>query len=126
MLDKTQLETHRAWQEATGIGLGLIAALSPWITGQLSDSTILSATAAAGSMVLLLSAAQLLTLTRFEQVATLLAGLWLCGAPFGLGYVASPLGVMHLLLGPAIVALSALELWQDWSKSDEELERYGG
>lgn len=126
MLDKTQLETHRTWQEATGMGLGLIVALSPWITGQLSDPTILAATAAAGSIVLLLSAVQLMALTRFEEVATLLAGAWLCVAPFSLGYVASPLGVMHLLFGPAIVALSALELWQDWSKSDDELERYGG
>lgn len=125
MLDKTQLETHRTWQEAAGMGLGLIAALSPWITGQTSNPTILTATAAAGSLVLLISAAQLLSLTRFEEVATLLAGLWLWAAPFMLGYIASPLGVLHLLLGPAIAALAALELWQDWTKSDEELERYG-
>lgn len=125
MLDKAQLETHRTWQEAAGMGLGLIAALSPWITGQTANPTILAATAAAGSLVLLISAAQLLSLTRFEEVATLLAGLWLWAAPFTLGYIGSPLGVLHLLLGPAIAALAALELWQDWAKSDDELERYG-
>ena len=125
MLVMTQLETHRTWQEAAGMGLGLVAALSPWITGQISDPTILAATAAAGSLVLLVSAVQLLTLTRFQEMTALLAGLWLCASPFALGYIASPLGFLHLALGSAIAALAALELWQDWAKSDDELERYG-
>lgn len=125
MLDKSQLETHRTWQEATGIGLGVVASLSPWLTGQIDDQSIMAATAAAGILVMLVSAMQLMVLNRAEEVLVLLSGLWLTLAPVGLGYVATPLGLLHLVIGPAIVALATLELWQDWELSDTELARYG-
>ena len=125
MIEKAPLETHQTWEEAIGIGLGMAVALSPWLTGQVSNSTVVMATAAAGSLVLLLSALQLVTLSRLEEWGTLVAGLWLWLAPFTLDYIPTPLGLAHLLLGPAIAVLAALELWQDWAKSDDELERYG-
>lgn len=126
MIEKAPVETHRTWQEAVGMALGTAVALSPWLTSQVSNSKILVGTAAAGSFVLLLSALQLMTLTRLKEWATLFMGLWLWIAPFSLDYIPTPLGLVHLLLGPAIAVLAALELWQDWSKSDNELERYGG
>ncbi len=125
MTNKEELEIHSTWQEAAGIGLGTVAALSPWLTGQLEESTIVMATAAAGIVVLFLSCVKLMVLSRAEEAATLLAGLWLIAGPFVLGYVGTSLGMLHLVLGAAISALSALELWQDWNRSEDDLARHG-
>lgn len=125
MPSTADLRTHRTWQEAVGIGLGAVAALSPWITGQTGDQTILGATAAAGAVVLLLSAVQLMSLSRGGEFVSLICGLWLLTGPFALGFSATPMGVLHLVIGAAVTALAALELWQDWNLTDQDLERYG-
>jgi hypothetical protein len=72
-----------------------------------------------------LSAVDLLSLSRESQFTKLAASVALCAAPFALGYLGTPLALMHHLLGAAILALSSLEIWQDWNLSDEQLERYG-
>jgi hypothetical protein len=47
-------------------------------------------------------------------------------SPFALGYADNGvLMVWHFALGAAVVLLAALELWQDWKLSDEELVRNG-
>lgn len=125
MASTGRLEVHQTWQEAVGIGLGVLVALSPWLTGQADDPVILKATAAAGIIVLLISATELMSLHRWEEALTLLCGLWLCAGPFVLGYAGTALAGVHLVAGAAVVALSALGLWQDWRLSDDELERYG-
>jgi len=119
------LRTHGTWQEAAGIGLGVLTMLSPWVTGQTGYQNIVLATAAAGIVVLLLSAVKLMSLTRSQQAAVMLAGLWLCIGPFLFAYAGSLLGLAHFVLGPVIAALGALELWQDWHKTDEEMTHYG-
>ena len=60
------------------------------------------ATAAAGIVVLFLSCVKLMVLSRAEEAATLLAGLWLVAGPFVLGYAGTSLGMLHLILGAAI------------------------
>jgi hypothetical protein len=125
MLNKNaSLEVHDTWQEAVGIALGLIASLSPFLAGE-TNPMILNATTAAGALVLVLSAVKLLSLNRYEEFAILLCGLWLCAGPTVLGYAGTPLGLMHWLAGPVIVAMSVLEIWQDWRLTDDELERHG-
>lgn len=126
MPNNEQIETHQTWQEAAGIGLGVVAALSPWLTGHLDNSTIVSATAAAGIVVLLMSCVKLMVASRAEDAAMLLAGLWLLAGPFVLGYAGTTLGMLHLLVGAVISALAALQFRQDRNSSDRNLARHGG
>lgn len=125
MTNKDKIEIHETWQEAAGIGLGVAAALSPWLTGQLDNQSIVVASSAAGVVVLILSCVKLMILNRTLEIVTLLSGLWLLVGPLLLGYLGTPLSFLHIVLGAAITVLSALELWQDWNLSEAELAQYG-
>ena len=69
---------------------------------------------------------ELFDLERSEEAWLLVCGLWLIVSPFVLGYADSgTLAYWHVALGIAVVLLAALELWQDWKLSEEELLRHG-
>jgi hypothetical protein len=64
-------------------------------------------------------------LQRWEEVATILAGLWLIASPYIFGYSHDGLlRFWHSSLGGLVVLLAALQLWQDWKLSDQELAKY--
>ena len=53
-------------------------------------------------------------------------GIWLIVSPFIFDYAgADPLRSWHFVLGGLVAALAALELWQDWLLSDQELAEHG-
>jgi hypothetical protein len=52
--------------------------------------------------------------------------LWLIVSPFTLGYAeAGALRYWHFVLGAVVALLAALELWQDWKLTDEQLVQHG-
>jgi O-antigen/teichoic acid export membrane protein len=120
------LNIHRHWQDWFGIALGVMIALSPWLTGQTNSQLVVWVTIAAGTWVVQFAALQLFDLERSEEVGLLICGVWLVASPFVLGYAdTGTLMNWHVVLGALVVLLAALELWQDRKLSDKELARHG-
>ncbi len=117
--------THHDMLDAAGIGLGVLVALSPWLTGHSADSPVLRLTAAAGIIVLIISAVQLMIVNREQELLVLACGLWLIASPFVLGYAGTTLSLIHFVLGAAITALALLELRQDWNMTDVSIGLFG-
>jgi hypothetical protein len=64
-------------------------------------------------------------LQRWEEVAEIALGLWLIASPFIFGYSGDDmLRLWHATLGGIVVLLGALQLWQDWRLSDQELAKH--
>ena len=117
---------HRHWQDCFGVALGVLIALSPWLAGQTDSQVVIWITIAAGLWVVQFAGLELFDLDRSEEAWLLVCGLWLTASPFVLGYADDgTLVYWHLGLGAAVVLLAALELWQDWQLSDQDLVRYG-
>jgi hypothetical protein len=117
---------HRHWQDCFGVALGVLIALSPWLAGQTDSQVVIWITIAAGLWVVQFAGLELFDLDRSEEAWLLVCGLWLIASPFVLGYAdEGTLVYWHLGLGAAVVLLAALELWQDWQLSDQDLVRYG-
>ena len=86
------LDTHRTWEDWCGMLLGLLIALSPWFPNEPDHGTdaergfvILNAFTI-GILVFGLAQLEYVALQRWEEVAELLAGLWLIASPYVLGY----------------------------------------
>ena len=112
--------------------LGLLVALSPWFPtqqGEVADAergVVILNTVMVGIIVFGLAQLEYVSLQRWEQVAGVLAGLWLILSPYVLGYHAD--GLMrfyHSTFGAMVVALSTLQLWQDWDLSDQDMLKHG-
>ena len=109
------LNTHRTWEDWCGMLLGLAIALSPWFPNEPNHGAdeergfvILNAFTI-GILVFGLSQLEYVALQRWEEVAELLAGLWLIASPYVLGY-SGTLSTWHLSLGGLVVLLAALQL----------------
>jgi len=130
MSDFGFLNTHRTWEDWCGMLLGALIVVSPWfplreqfIVG--NETTILNAVAV-GLVVFGISQLEYVALQRWQEFATILAGLWLIASPYALGYSdAGFLRIYHTSLGGVVVLLGILQLWQDWDMSDQDLLRHG-
>ena len=124
------LDTHRTWEDWCGMLLGLMIALSPWFPTEPDHGTdaergfvILNAFAV-GILVFGVAQLEYVALQRWEEVAELLAGLWLIASPYVLGY-SGTLAIWHISLGGLVALLAALQLWQDWDLNEQDLARHG-
>jgi SPW repeat len=118
------LKEHRTWQDWVLLGLGIVIGLSPWIAGQTADQGALICSAVIGVLVVLLAQFELVGLRRSHEFAQLACGAALMIAPLVLGYAAAAtLKYWHYALGALVGLLAVLELWQDWTLSDEELAK---
>jgi len=127
------LKLHRTWEDWCGMLLGVLIALTPWFPTQeghevaeTGRSVVILNTVMVGIMVFGLAQLEYVSLQRWEQVAGVLAGLWLILSPYVLGYHAD--GLMrfyHSTFGAMVVALSTLQLWQDWDLSDQDMLKHG-
>jgi hypothetical protein len=115
---------HRTWEDWAGMIAGALIAASPWLIGQTSQNVVIWNAVAVGTLVLVLAALQLASLQLWEEVGEVLCGLWLIASPFNLGY-AGTLAISHFVLGAVVILLAAIELWQDWNLSEDELARHG-
>lgn len=134
MSDFRLLGTHRTWEDWCGMALGLLIVVSPWFPTQLGQETaaetdrslmVLNAFTI-GILVLGLAQLEYVALQRWEEVGEILLGLWLMASPAIFGY-ASDVAMLfwHCALGLAVVLLGALQLWQDWQLSDQDLLKHG-
>ncbi|WP_426442993.1 SPW repeat protein [Bradyrhizobium genosp. P] len=131
MSDNRFFNTHRPWEDWFGMLLGLLIMVSPWFPIQVSDvvdlerSHLILNSFVVGMLVLGLAQLEYVALHRWQEVASILLGLWLIASPFVLGYSADQmLQLWHIALGALVVVVGALQLWQDWNLSEQELAKH--
>ena len=133
MSDFRFFNTHRTWEDWCGMLLGLLIVLSPWFPTQSGHelvtgdrSNVLLNTITVGILVFGLAQLEYIALQRWEQVAEIMLGLWLIASPYIFGYHADGLlRFWHSSLGGIVVLLAALQLWQDWDLSDQDMLKHG-
>jgi hypothetical protein len=133
MSDFRFFSTHRTWEDWCGMLLGLLIALSPWFPTQTGHdlvtadrSYVILNTIAVGVLVFGLAQLEYVALQRWEEVAEIVLGLWLIASPYIFGYFDDGLlRFWHSSLGGLVVLLAALQLWQDWDLSDQEMLKHG-
>ena len=128
MSDFRFFKTHRTWEDWLGMMLGVLIVLSPWFPTQASQEIaadrgyVILNTFAVGMIILCLGQLEYVALQRWEEVAEIVLGLWLIASPYIFGYSGDGLLVFwHSSLGGLVVLLAALQLWQDWDLSDQEM-----
>src|SRR6476646_4566084 len=133
MSDLGYVKTHRTWEDWLGMLLGVVIVLSPWFPMQ-GDREIIDAersfvilnTFTVGLLVFGLAQLEYVALQRWEEVAEIALGLWLIASPYIFGYSGGGLlRFWHSSLGGLVVLLAALQLWQDWDLSDQDLAMHG-
>jgi 4-amino-4-deoxy-L-arabinose transferase-like glycosyltransferase len=113
------LKTHRTWEDGVGLLLGLVIGLSPWLYDEPVVPAVLLNSALVGLAVLMLAQLELMRLRRWEEIAQLACGIWLCASPFIFDYAHQDhLRYWHWTLGAIVAALALFELWQDWNRTD--------
>lgn len=126
MVSSASLRTHPTWLDWLGMGLGVLIGFTPWLVGETVDDAVLMNTILIGVLVLALSGFELVQLRRWEELAEIACGVWLIALPYIHGYSGfGELRYWHFVLGGLVVALAAIELWQDRRASDEGLARHG-
>ncbi|MGX1322959.1 ABC-type transport system involved in cytochrome c biogenesis permease subunit [Bradyrhizobium sp. USDA 377] len=131
MSDFGFLNTHRTWEDWSGMLLGALIVVSPWFPVQdqpaiVGDPTIILNAVAVGLVVFGISQLEYVALQRWQEVATILIGLWLIASPYFLGYSGEGfLRIYHTSLGAAVVLLGVLLLWQDWDLNDQDMLKHG-
>lgn len=117
---------HRNWEDWFGMLLGLLIALSPWAAADEVGHAAVWNAALIGVAVFFLAELEYVALTRWEETGELLLGLWLVMSPYVFGYFnTGTLRFWHSTLGGLVILLAALELWQDWERSDKEMLKQG-
>ncbi|WP_456618858.1 SPW repeat protein [Bradyrhizobium sp. P5_C12] len=131
MSDFGFLNTHRTWEDWCGMVLGALIVASPWFpiqehTAIGGQQMIILNTVAIGLVVFGLSQLEYVALQRWQEVATILVGLWLIASPYALGYSGEGfLRIYHTSLGAVAVILGILQLWQDWDLNDQDMLKHG-
>jgi len=132
MSDFRFFRTHRPWEDWFGMLLGVLIVISPWFPFQperdvmdADRSIMILNIFVVGMLVFGLAQLEYVALQRWEEVAEIALGLWLIASPFIFGYSGDDmLRLWHATLGAIVVLLGALQLWQDWRLSDQELAKH--
>ena len=133
MSDFRFFHTHRTWEDWGGMLLGVLIVLSPWFPTQTGHevvdaerSFVILNTITIGILVFGLAQLEYVALQRWEEVAAIVLGLWLIASPYLFGYSGDGLlRFYHSSFGGLVVLLAALQLWQDWDLSDQDLLKHG-
>ena len=132
MSDFRFFSTHRPWEDWFGMLLGVLIVVSPWFPLQgnhevmtTERTTMVLNTFVVGMLVFGLAQLEYVALQRWEEVGEIVLGLWLMASPLLFGYSDDEfLPAWHAVLGAIVVLLGALQLWQDWRLSDQELANH--
>ncbi|MGY3482400.1 ABC-type branched-subunit amino acid transport system permease subunit [Bradyrhizobium sp. USDA 4011] len=131
MSDNRFFGTHRPWEDWLGMLLGVLIMVSPWFPIQVSDvvdverSHLVLNCFVVGMLVLGLAQLEYVALHRWEEVASIGLGLWLIASPNIFGYSEDQaLQLWHILLGGLVALIGALQLWQDWNLSEQDLAKH--
>ena len=133
MSDFRFFNTHRTWEDWLGMLLGVLIVVSPWFPTQgghevidADRSYVILNTFVVGMIVFGLAQLEYVALRRWEEVAGILVGLWLIASPYIFGYHGDGmLRFYHSTLGGLVLLLAALQLWQDWDLSDQDMLKHG-
>jgi hypothetical protein len=133
MSDFQYFNTHRTWEDWLGMLFGVLIVLSPWFPTQTSHEVIdadrsymILNAFTVGIIVFGLGQLEYVALQRWEEVAGILLGLWLIASPYMFGYSGDGmLRFYHSSLGSLVLLLAALQLWQDWDLSDQDMLKHG-
>ena len=133
MSDFGFFRTHRTWEDWCGMLLGVLIVLSPWFPAETGHevvdaerSLVILNTFTIGILVFGLAQLEYVALQRWEEVTAILLGLWLIASPYLFGYSDDDmLRFYHSSFGGLVVLLAALQLWQDWDLSDQDLLKHG-
>jgi len=133
MSDFGSFRTHRTWEDWCGMLLGVLIVLSPWFPAETGHevvdaerSLVILNTFTVGILVFGLAQLEYVALQRWEEVTAILLGLWLIASPYLFGYSDDDmLRFYHSSFGGLVVLLAALQLWQDWDLSDQDLLKHG-
>lgn len=117
-----ELKPHARLEDWVMILLGAVAAFTPWLVTATPARPIALATFAIGTMIALVGLIELVRLLRFEEILHLALGAFLAAAPWLLGYLGTQLATWHHVIGAVVMLLALIELWQDWSLTDEHME----
>ena len=126
------LSKHRSWEDWFGMLLGVLIVVSPWFPLQGNHdvmdserSIMILNTFVVGMLVFGLAQLEYVALQRWEEVSEIVLGLWLIASPLIFSYSGDDfLRGWHAALGAIVVLLGALQLWQDWRLSDQELANH--
>jgi SPW repeat len=98
-----------------GLNLALagILFLSPWLFGFATHQTAAWNAWLSAAVIAVVAAVALAQLHQWEEWVNALVGLWVAASPWLLGFaaLANPMWT-HLLIGLAVAALAAYELWR--------------
>jgi len=130
MSDFGFLKTHRTWEDWCGMLLGAMIVASPWFPIQdaaiSGHQTVILNAVVIGLVVFGISQLEYVALQRWEEVTTILIGLWLIASPYVMGYSGDGfLRIYHTGLGAVLVLLGVLQLWQDWDQTDQDMLKHG-
>jgi hypothetical protein len=133
MWDFGYFRTHRTWEDWCGMLLGVLIVLSPWFPAETGRevvdaerSLVILNTFTVGILVFGLAQLEYVALQRWEEVTAIVLGLWLIASPYLFGYSGDGLlRFYHSSFGGLVVLLAALQLWQDWDLSDQDLLKHG-
>jgi hypothetical protein len=120
------LKEHRTWEDWVGISVGVLIGLTPWLAEETHNQAVLLNAMAVGLVVLALAAFEFVDLRRWEEVAEFACGSWLIASPFVYDYAGvGQLRFWHFVFGVLVAILAAVEFWQDWKLSTEQLAKHG-
>jgi hypothetical protein len=112
---------------------GVLIILSPWFPTHIGHeltsadrSLMIFNSVTVGILILGVAWLEYVALQRWEEVTAIALGLWLIASPYLFGYSGDGLlGFYHSSFGGLVVLLAALQLWQDWDLSDQDLLKHG-
>jgi hypothetical protein len=116
---------HRNWEDWLRMLLGIATSLSPWISGQMGSQSMMFNAFVVGLMLFMFAQFEAANLHRWKEGCVLLLGVWLGVSPFIFGYsAAGSLRYWHFAFAAIAIVLAAVELWQEWNLTDEELAEH--
>jgi SPW repeat len=121
-----QFKVHKSWEDWIILGLGAALIVSPAFDSVTRTPLVLLNAIMVGFLILCLAISELSLIEQWDEWVSLVLGIWMIVAPSALGYVGTGiLWFWHMAIGAIVALLALLELWQDWSLSDEELSKRG-
>jgi hypothetical protein len=110
-----KFSNHRHWEDWCSLALGAVILMSPAIAQTVEWPYVTLNAVLVGLLVMLMAWQELMLLERWEESIELALGLWLAASPWLFGYADQGLpAALHVGLGGAVVALAAVEFYQDW------------
>ena len=102
--------TNAKWCDVANLVLGAFLFFSPWMfgfdAGKPSGNAYIS-----GIVIAVLAIAALAAFAIWEEWLNLIVGLWTLVSPWVLGFQGTTAMTVHVLIGVAVAALAAIEIW---------------